>query len=258
MINDIRHPFIQQIQKLRKREHRHKTGMVIVEGYPEVKRAYEAKVLFQELYICPELVVEDWSIFQNIKITEVSKEVFSAIAFGSRLKGILAVCQPEILRLTDLKIKTNPFFVILENVEKPGNLGGVIRTCDGAGVDAVIMCDGKTDIYNQHVVRSSIGTVFTVPTVSTDKQTLLAFLRSHQIQIFAATAHAQHVYTQADFVQPAALLIGNEHEGVSSFWFEQAYQKIKIPMQGQASSLNASTSAAILIYEALRQRQVLN
>ncbi len=242
------------IQSLRKRENRDKTGLTIVEGYPEVKHAYEAGVVFESLFICEEIFTPARGEFNNIDITTISKDEFAQIAFGARLKGILALCKPHIYPLDELKLKENPLIIMLEGVEKPGNLGAVLRTCDGAGVDAVIMCDGKTDVYNHNVVRSSIGTVFTVPTIATTNEEALRYLRENNIDVYAATAHADALYTDCDLTKATAIIVGNEHEGLSDFWLRESDKKIKIPMVGEGGCLNVAMSASILTYEVVRQR----
>ncbi|MBP9854870.1 MAG: RNA methyltransferase [Candidatus Omnitrophica bacterium] len=254
MITDIQSDSVITVNRLRTRDYRKLSGLVIVEGYPEVSRAVKAGIPIDVLYICPEIFTPTENEFTGLNVVEVSKDVFAKMAFGSRLKGILAICRPKQLQLNDIVLKPNPLIVVLENVEKPGNLGAVIRTSDGAGVDAVIMCDGKTDIFNHHVVRSSIGTIFCVQTVSAEKEELYSYLKQNNIQIFTATAKANNVYTAVDFRRGSAIILGNEHDGVSEFWQERSDQSIKIPMLGQASSLNVTVSASILIYEAHRQR----
>lgn len=256
MISDIQSEHVQDVNRLRRRDYRQSSGLVIVEGYPEVNQAVKARVPVEVLYICPEIFTPAAGEFSGLNVIEVTRDVFDKMAFGAKLKGILALCKPKQDQLTDIVLKENPFIVVLENVEKPGNLGAVIRTCDGAGVDAVIMCDGQTDIYNHHVVRSSIGTIFWVKTVGATKEELYAYLQSHHIRIFAASAKAQGLYTDVDFRGGSAVILGNEHNGVSPFWLKHADQTITIPMHGQASSLNVTVSASILIYEAHRQRNL--
>lgn len=243
------------VQSLRKREGRRKTGLTIVEGYPEVKRAYDAGVPFEKLYICPEIFTPASDEFKDITYETISKDEFAQIAFGARLKGILALCKPHILTLDNLQLKQNPLVIILEGVEKPGNLGAVVRTCDGAGADALIMTEGKTDVFNHNVVRSSIGTLFTLPTLAATNEQVATFLKRNGFQIFAATARTDTLYTQCDFTKATAIVVGNEHQGLSDFWLDQANTKIKIPMQGKGQCLNAAMSASILTYEAVRQRQ---
>lgn len=244
------------VRRLRTRAYRRKTGLVIVEGWPEVSRAVQAGVPVADLYLCPEIFRPDPGMLADITVTEVPREVFAAMAFGSRLKGILALCRPQPLVLADLRIPPEATVVVLEAVEKPGNLGAVLRTADGAGVAAVIMCDGKTDIFNQHVVRSSVGTVFTVPVVAAGAQETYAFLRERGCAIFAASAHAREDYTAVDMRGRCAIIVGNEHAGISDFWTQHSDHQVRIPMQGAASSLNVTVSASILIYEARRQKNL--
>ncbi len=246
---------IAQVKKLRRADGRRETGLTIVEGYPEVARSLKADVFIHKLYRCREYLVEQQAKeFDQLNVTEISAFDFAQIAFGSRLKGILAVVKYPCLNLSDLKLRSNPFIVVLENVEKPGNIGCVIRSCDGAGVDAVLMCDNKTDIYNHNVVRASIGTVFHVSSVATTREEISKFLKENQIQLIGTSAKTEKVYSQINFKVPSAIIIGNEHDGVSTFWREHVDQMVTIPMLGESSSLNASVSASILIYEALRQR----
>jgi TrmH family RNA methyltransferase len=245
---------IDQVKRLRKREHREKTGLTIVEGYPEAHRANKEGVEIQTLYICPEIFTVDPKEFNKDVIVEVSKETFAQMAFGSRLKGILAICRPTHLKLSDLKLKSKSLVMVVESVEKPGNLGTIIRSCDGAGVDVLISCDSKTDIYNPNVVRSSIGTVFRVPSILASKEEAMSFLKKQKVQIFAATAKAKKVYSDCDYSESTAMLVGNEHDGISQFCLDQADEKILIPMMGESSSLNVGVSASILMYEVFSQR----
>ncbi|MCA9403293.1 MAG: RNA methyltransferase [Candidatus Omnitrophica bacterium] len=245
---------VQGVKRLRTRAYRRKTGQVIVEGWPEVSRALKAGVRVDAMYLCPEIFRPESGIPHNVPVTEVPRDVFAAMAFGSRLKGILAVCRPEPLALADMTVPGDATVVVLEAVEKPGNLGAVLRTADGAGVAAVILCDGKTDLYNQHVVRSSIGTVFTVPVTAATSEQTYAFLRERGCVILAASAHAAEEYTAVDMRGPTAIIVGNEHDGVSDFWNRLSDHRVRIPMAGAASSLNVTVSASILIYEARRQK----
>ncbi len=254
MLSDPGTPEVEQVRLLRTRTHRRKTGLVIVEGYPEVSRAIKARIPVTRLYICPELFESPDQEFAGLPVISVSKDVFAAMAFGSRLKGILAVCRPRPLSLPDIDTAGDSTVVVLEAVEKPGNLGAVLRTADGAGVSGVILCDGKTDIYNQHVVRSSVGTVFTVPVAAAGHREVYAFLCERGYSILAASAHASEVYTDVDMRGRTAIVVGNEHSGVSDFWMERSAARIRIPMAGAASSLNVTVSASILIYEARRQK----
>ncbi len=255
LITDPKHFATTEIKQLRKREHRLTTGLTIAEGYPEVKRAIKAGVSVRTLYICPEIFTPRLDEFDKNILVNVTKDVFKEMAFGSRLKGILAICETKKYVLTDLELKNDPLIVILEGIEKPGNIGTVIRTADGAGVDTVIMCESKTDVYNHNIVRSSTGTVFTVPVIAASNKETLTFLKENNIKIFVASAKTTHLYTDVDFTQRSAIIIGSEDKGISSFWNKYADQKIKIPMSGDAACLNAAMSASIIIYEALRQKR---
>lgn len=148
------------------------------------------------------------------------------------------------------------FFVIVESVEKPGNLGAIVRTCDGAGVDGLIICDGQTDIYNPNVIRASLGTIFSVKVaVSTNKETL-DFLKSKNVTVCAAIPQAKAVYTEEKFANAIAVVVGSEQNGLTKFWTQHADLKVKIPMRGSADSLNVSATTAILLYEIIRQKSL--
>ncbi len=260
-ISSLKNPQVKKIGLLRDKKTRHVSGTILVEGLREVLRAWEAKLPFQELYVCRELIgTKDNEVVQNIirnlpiKLTETSKKVFEKIAFGDRREGIIAVCQKPQLTLNDLKLSDRPFLVVVEKIEKPGNLGAILRTCDAAGVDGLILCESKVDLYNPNVVRASVGCVFCVKVMETSNTEALAFLRKNQAVICAATPQAKTPYTQTTMKGPLAIAIGSEDEGLSPFWLQNADMQVKIPMLGKADSLNASASSAILIYEALRQR----
>lgn len=256
MLSDPTGVEVEKVKRLRSRSYRQKTGLVIVEGYPEVNRAIKARIPMEVLYVCPEILPPEQNTFEGLPVCLVDKSVFAAMAFGSRLKGVLALCKPNHLKLDDLQSDDNSTFLILDRVEKPGNIGAVLRTADGAGASAVVLSDAKTDLYNQHVVRSSIGTVFTVPVVSCDKEALTSFLTDHSFTIYSTSAHASQEYTQVNLRSKSAIIVGNEHEGVSPYWMERSHGRIYIPMDGAASSLNVTVSASILLYEARRQKSL--
>ncbi|MCK5580728.1 MAG: RNA methyltransferase [Candidatus Omnitrophica bacterium] len=256
---------IKQVVKLRNRKARQETGLTVVEGVREVARAQEAGVPLPEVYICCSLYAEHDgqkhydAVVQELKdkgsvVYEVNEKVFEKIAFGSRVEGILALVKVKQRKLSDLKTKKDPFFVVLENLEKPGNLGAILRTCDGAGVDGLIVSDTKTDIYNPNVIRASIGAVFAVPVVQSSPEEVLSFLKKHACRIVATTPQAENVYTQTDLKGPVAIVLGSEQEGLDAFWLDNAGLKVKIPMKGIADSLNVSVTTAVLVFEAIRQR----
>lgn len=264
-ITSLTNPKIKKAVHLRASKERQAQGVTIVEGDKEISRALEGKVFFQEVYVCPELfagagdaasyrLLLDRLAASQISIYETTKAVFSKIAYGDRQEGILAVCKTPRHSLADMRLKGIPFLVVVEGVEKPGNLGAILRTCDGAGVDGMIVCDPQTDLYNPNVIRASLGTIFSVPTVVSSSAEVFDFLKSKGVMVCAASPQAQDVYTRVNLQGPLAVVVGSEDEGLSDFWMKNSDLQVKIPMQGCADSLNVSSSTAILLYEALRQR----
>lgn len=267
-INSLTNPRIKQLVKLRTHRPREKQGLTIVEGSREILRAFEAKVPFKEIYICrenwksaggPDEIGGEESLVRKIAalgvpVLEVSRPVFAKISYGERMEGLLALCAPRPLSLERFHRKENPFYVIVETVEKPGNLGAILRTADGAGVDGVIVCDAQTDIYNPNVIRASLGTVFCVAVAEASTTESVRFLKERDVRICAAMPSAENVYTDVNMRGPLAIVLGSEQKGLSDFWSSRADIQVRIPMKGKADSLNVSTAAAILLYEALRQR----
>lgn len=200
------------------------------------------------------LIQRAYSLPEETKIFEVSREVYGKIACRGGTEGIVAEMQVRNLTLTDLRPGGTPLVVVLESVEKPGNLGAVLRSADAAGADAVIVCDPLTDLYNPNLIRASLGALFTVPTVATDSETAIRWLRKNGIRIFTAQLQDSERYYDADFRGPTALVMGTESTGLTDRWRQAADRHIRIPMCGQLDSLNVSVSAAILLFEALRQR----
>ena len=195
-----------------------------------------------------------YSLPEETKIFEVSRELYGKIAYRGGTEGILAEMKTRTLELQDLQLGAQPLVVVLESVEKPGNLGAVLRSADAAGADAVIVCDPLTDLFNPNLIRASIGALFTVPTVATDSGTAIAWLKERGFRIFTAQLQDSERYYDADFRGPTALVMGTESTGLTDRWRQAADRHIRIPMCGQLDSLNVSVSAAILLFEALRQR----
>ena len=257
---------IKDLVKLRDHRSRVRAGLTIIDGIREVRRAVSAGVALKEIFICPELYegqakgnVEEGILkpllAKKVLVCEVTREVFEKICFGDRAEGVLALGQPAAAKFSGLKVTKNSLFMITESIEKPGNLGAILRTCDAAGISAVFTSDPKTDIFNPNVIRASMGTVFLVPVVPGTTEEILDFLRKAQVRIVAATPSANKGYTSADFRGATAIAIGSETAGLSDFWLKAADDKVFIPMKGQADSLNTSVAAALMAYEALRQRQ---
>ena len=260
-ITSTRNTQIKEVLALREPKVRKKTGLTIVEGLREASRAFASGIEFKELYFCRSFLKgKEPDVFlqqvegKGARIMETTKEVFEKISFGDRQEGVLAVCRSRILKFTDLKLNAKPLLVVTEALEKPGNLGAILRTCDGAGVDALIVADGLTDIFNPNVVRSSLGTVFSVPVVHATNDETLTFLKKINAVVCAASPDAGDIYYQKNLDTALAVVVGSEQKGLSAFWDKNASLKVRVPMQGIADSLNASITAAVIIYEAFRQR----
>ena len=181
--------------------------------------------------------------------------VFEKMSYRDRPDGLLGVAEQRHFSLGDLVLKANPFLLIAESIEKPGNLGTILRSCDAAGVDAVIVCDPTPDIHNPNVVRSSIGTLFALPVLEADGKETLSFLQKHNISIAAATPHSDLEFTEANFTGPIAIAVGTEQLGLSDAWMKEADLKVRIPMFGAADSLNVASATTLMLYEVLRQRR---
>jgi len=262
IIHSTSNPRIKNIIKLQSgsRERRDQ-NLFVIEGYREISRAMQAGITVKELYVCPDLdkqgrgeqLLEPGKI---INIFEVGSAAFARIAYREGSDGLIALAVPRNLKLDDLKLKENPLILILESVEKPGNLGAIMRTADAAGIDAVIVCDPLTDIYNPNAIRSGVGCIFTSQVVSCTTHDAILWLQKQNIRAYAAALTDTAVtYHQVDFCGPLAIVMGTEATGLSREWLEKSDLQIIIPMKGIADSLNVSTSAAILIFEAVRQRE---
>ncbi|MFA5088565.1 MAG: RNA methyltransferase [Candidatus Omnitrophota bacterium] len=259
-ITSLTNPHVKQVVKLRDRTSRAETGLTIIDGIRELEMAFKAAVEGVEIFICPEIlgpgnpgIIEKIGR-SGVPLFETTQEVFAKISYGDRQEGVLMVCRPKQLSFKDLKLNQAALVVVAERIEKPGNLGAILRTCDSAGVNALIIADGLTDVYNPNVIRSSLGAVFTVAVVSSSNADAFQFLKDNGMKILAAVPNAPTLYTRTDFKGASAILVGNEQGGLTEFWMKKADQKMAIPMQGAADSLNVSATAAILVYEALRQR----
>jgi RNA methyltransferase, TrmH family len=260
-ITSLSNARIKQLVRLRQEKVRRATGLSLIDGWREIERARAAGVEFVEFYFCPEVGAKQAESradkkkdFGQTPVCEVTLAVYEKIAFGDRREGVVAVIRPRARALADIAGRANPRLIVLEQVEKPGNLGAILRTADAAGIDAVIVCDKATDIYNPNCIRASVATVFSVPVVQTDNAAALAFLRQEKVNIVAAMPSGKTLYTVVDYKQPTAIVLGSEDAGLSDFWIQACDTGVKIPMQGQGDSLNVSAAAALLAYEIVRQR----
>lgn len=251
-------PRIKNVLKLKeKASERRIQDLIVVEGLREILRAKESKFEIKTLFVCDVIFnKKNKNIISGVShLVHVSKEVFEKISYRENSDGVLALIKPKHLRLSDIKLSLNPLLIILESVEKPGNLGAIARTTDASGADAIIVCNTRTDVYNPNAIRSSIGCVFTKQIVASSSEDVLKYLRENNITPYAASPVAKKEYTQADFTGPTALVFGTEAHGLSQTWLSSVEQ-VRIPMFGKSDSLNVSASCAIFLYEAIRQRFV--
>ncbi|MBP6507502.1 MAG: RNA methyltransferase [Opitutaceae bacterium] len=261
IITSLQNPRVKQLVKLRDRRPRDEAGVFLVEGYREIRRALEKQVALQELYYAP-----DWFLGENepaliaqaeaagAKLFELSKETFAKVAYRERPDGLLAVAPQWKRELDSLALPAAPFLLVVEAIEKPGNLGTILRSADAAGCDAVIVCDPVTDIFNPNVVRASTGVLFAVPLVVAESPQVHAWLKAKGIRTAATTPHTTNLYTQTDLRGPLAVVMGSEQYGLSEFWMKGADVLVRIPMAGQADSLNVAMATIITLFEAVRQR----
>jgi TrmH family RNA methyltransferase len=275
MTDDARHtpplssssnPRIRAAAALRDRRERDATGLTIVDGARELRRALDAGVEVVEAFICePMLAGEDARIALDgldalartgTPVHRTSKAAFAKLAFGERAEGLVAVIRPPGLALDDLRLPADALVVVIEGVEKPGNVGAVLRSADGAGADAVIAASPRTDLANPNVIRASAGIVFSMPFAAAHTDVVLAWLRERRVRILAARVEASAVaYDQVDLRGPVALVLGAEDQGLTAAWTGDDITAIHLPMAGVADSLNVSVTAAVLLYEARRQRR---
>ena len=255
-------PKLKHVVKLRSCATREEFGEMIVEGYRECRRAldrgYRPKAIFHcpDFYLKnenePELVRECASL--GAEVYTCSKICFEKIAYKERPDGLLMVGPHVSIKLSNLKLPQNALVIVTEAIEKPGNLGTILRSADAANAAAVIVCDRTTDVHNPNVVRASTGTMFSVPIVEASSEEALAYLKEHGFQILAATPHAEKLHFEVDLTGNVAIALGAEQYGLTAKWMDGADLRVRIPMLGLADSLNVSAAATILVYEAVRQR----
>lgn len=261
MITSLQNDYVKSIVALRDSRERRKSGLTLIDGVRDIERALKSGIAIKQCIYTATVLNEQQgknilAKFNALRVecVEVSDKVFEKIAFGDWVEGIIAIAVAPSLELAQLRLTANPIVVVLESLEKPGNLGAILRSCDGAGVEAVLVCDAKTDIYNPNVIRASTGIVFSLPVIADSADNIKAYLAKHKIMTVAATPDAKESYTKVDYRKPTAFICGAEDKGLSLFWLNAANKQIRIPMNGLADSLNVSVSAALLVYEALRQR----
>ena len=260
-ITSLTNPRVKAAVRLRDRRERERTGLTIVDGAREILRALDAGVRVETAFIAEELVRTPDAIVVADRLRHrpaalvVSPSVLAKVAFGERSDGIVAIVAAPHRDLRDLVLPDQPLVVVIEGVEKPGNLGAVLRTADGAGVDAVIAADPATDIFNPNAIRASLGTIFAVPLVAATTTETIGWLAAHGVRAVGLIVDAPTDYTAVDLRGPLAVVLGSEAGGLSAAWHGGATTAIGIPMRGVADSLNVSIAAAVVVHEAVRQRQ---
>jgi RNA methyltransferase, TrmH family len=254
-------PRVSAVAALRARRERDRRGLTIVDGAREVRRAIESGVGIDEVFVCEPLLAGpdaraalDALEAAGVKPVTTSEGVFEKLAFGGRSEGLVAVIRIPDLSLDRLELPADPLVVVIEGVEKPGNVGAALRSADGAGADALIASSPRTDLFNPNAIRASAGTVFTVPLAAASSNDVFAWLGAHGLRIVTARVDAERAYTDADLRGPLAIVLGAEVDGLTDTWSGPGVEPIAIPMRGIADSLNVSASAAVLLYEARRQR----
>jgi TrmH family RNA methyltransferase len=262
MITSRQNPRVKEAVLLRTGRGRRQAGRFIIDGLREISRALEAGIRPTTAFVCeplfavngdPQMVAQLQSA--GAEILPVAEEVFANLCFGERDDaGIVVVAETPQRKLADLQLPPEPLVAVIEGVEKPGNLGAILRSADAAGVDAVVVADGRTDLFNPNTIRASLGTVFQPNVVEATTVATIAWLVEREISIVAARPDAEKLYTAANLRGAAAIVLGSEADGLTPAWDAANPRAVRLPMHGIADSLNVSTTAAVLFYEALRQR----
>jgi TrmH family RNA methyltransferase len=255
-ITSAQNPFIKSLVQLQeKAKNRKQTGTFLMEGKREIELAVKGGYEVETILFLPEFISEkDLKKFAVSDCIEISKEVYQKLAYRDTTEGILAVAKTKSHQLSDLKLSKNPLILVAEAIEKPGNIGALLRTSDAANIDAVIIANPKSDLYNPNVVRSSVGCLFTNQIAMASSEEVIAYLKVNQIDIYSATLQNANTYHLEEYTTPTALVVGTEATGLTELWRTESKQNIIIPMQGEIDSMNVSVAAAILLFEAKRQR----
>ncbi|MDX6747276.1 RNA methyltransferase [Polaribacter sp. PL03] len=258
-ITSIHNSYIKDLLKLQeKSRERKKTGLFIIEGKREISLAIAADYKFDTILYFDGLISEQEVLHlfnENINRIIISKEVYQKLAYRASTEGIIAVTKAKSFSLEDIKFKNkNPLLLIAEGIEKPGNIGALLRTADAANVDAVFIANPKSDLYNSNIIRSSVGCVFTNQIATGTSEEIIAFLQQNNIKIFATTLQNSNEYHKEIYTEGSAIVVGTEATGLTAVFRDKATQNINIPMQGKIDSMNVSVAAAIVLFEAKRQR----
>lgn len=263
-ITSASNPRIKGLVRLRNRRERDRSGRFLIEGYREIGRALGAGITLDELYVARGLFLGNneatlavQAAATGTEIIEVGDAAFARASYRDRPEGLIAVARQFPTALADIELSGNPLLLVVEAIEKPGNLGTMLRTADAAAATAVIVADPNTDPFNPNVVRASLGTLFTVPIAVTDTAAAIEWLQAHRVKVLAATPAGAEAHHAVDLTGPTALVVGSEQYGLSDAWLEAADARIVIRMPGSMDSLNAAMASGILLFEAVRQREHL-
>lgn len=264
-ITSMQNPKVKMALGLRDRRDRDKSGLFLIEGFREITRALQGNVLIEQVFFSEPLFLghNEPALLDQLQkkgavLFSCKETVFEKISYRDRPDGLVVIARQMNVSFENFCLgfsSKNPFLLVAEGIEKPGNLGTILRSCDAVGVDAAIVCDRCTDLFNPNVVRASVGTLFTQPVIEAKGQELLAWCKKNKILIVAATPQAEKEFTETDLSGPIAILVGTEQLGLSKLWMESADIQVSIPMKGAADSLNVATATTLLLYEVLRQRK---
>jgi len=266
LINDTitsrQNPKIKNVLSLHKYSERIRQNIILIEGIKEIEKAIKADYKFETVFFNPGLIVPEkitklFGLQLPKQLIEVNEHVFNKISYRENSGGLIVLAKAKSYEIQSLTLSENPLLLVIEGVEKPGNLGAIYRTAEAAGIDGIILCDSRTDLYNPNAIRASLGCVFTVPTTITTSTDAIEWLKDRGIRIFCTYLKAAVPYHSIDFTKPSAIVMGTETTGISKVWLDTSDTNIIIPMQGTADSMNVSASAAVIIFEACRQRNYL-
>lgn len=263
-ITSVQNPFIKQLILLReKSRNRKKEGVFVIEGEREIQLAIQGNYVLETVLFQKEIFSEEKvkrllpAGNKEIQTICISKDVYEKLTYRSSTEGIIAVAKTKSHLLKDVDFKgNNPLVLVAEAPEKPGNIGALLRTADAAGIDAVLIANPKTDLYNPNIIRSSVGCLFTTSVAMGTTSEIISFLKEKNIKIFCAALSASKPYTEVSFKEASAIVVGTEDDGLTDEWLQNSHQNIIIPMEGVIDSMNVSVAAAVLIFEAKRQREV--
>ncbi|HEX6226067.1 MAG TPA: RNA methyltransferase [Chryseolinea sp.] len=257
LITSAQNPKIKNIIALEKSRERARQNLFVIEGVKELALAVEGGYKLNTVFFCPEIIgsKELQTILKHDQLLiPVEQNVFSKIAYRESTGGVIALGEQKQHRLENIKLGSNPLILVLEGVEKPGNLGAVLRTADAAALDAVVICDPRIDFYNPNVIRSSVGCVFTNQIASASTDDTIGWLQKNNVSIYCTYLKASKPYHEVGYTKPSAIIMGTEAVGLSDTWVRNSNDNIIIPMQGKIDSMNVSTAAAVVVFEACRQR----